>query len=188
VSSSLSHQAAPIEELTSTLEEEHDIKKAVSMQVMAWFGEIDAGLWIMDVSSVVKEIGVGILRAYKDDPINATTILEKWRVAVGDTFADKVAVDLLKGNYLEVEASSFQDHSTDPLLVYFPSSELPTDPAARFSDLFLTRPRWRAEDIHPFLEDIVLDNKDRDKLLLKFARAVTGSGTVWYTSRAKLNP
>lgn len=73
-----------------------------------------------------------------------------------------------------------------PLIAYFPASALPPDPAARFTDLFLTRLRWRADDISPFLADIVVDNKERDKLLLKYARAVTDSEGVWYTSRAKL--
>ena len=73
------------------------------------------------------------------------------------------------------------------MLVYFPSSALPSEPAARFTDLFLTRQRWKAEEIAPFLSDIVLDHKERDKLLLKYARAVTDSEGVWYTARAKYN-
>lgn len=71
-------------------------------------------------------------------------------------------------------------------LVYFPASSLPADPAARFADLFLTRTRWKADEITPFLADIVVDNKDRDRLLLKYARAVTDSEGVWYTARVKL--
>lgn len=71
-------------------------------------------------------------------------------------------------------------------LVYFPASGLPVDPASRFADLFLTRSRWKADEIAPFLIDIVVDNKERDKLLLKFARAVTDTDGVWYTARAKL--
>jgi hypothetical protein len=44
----------------------------------------------------------------------------------------------------------------------------------RFADLFLTRERWKAEHIKPYLSDLTVDNtKDHDKLLLKYARALT---------------
>ena len=42
---------------------------------------------------------------------------------------------------------------------------LPTDPAMRFTDLFLTRKHWKAEEIVPYLSDIAVDTKDLDKLL-----------------------
>ena len=89
-----------------------------------------------------------------------------------------------QGNYIS-RATEFDDPPVYELL-YFPSSALPSDPAARFTDLFLTRPRWKAEEIAPFLADIVVDAKDRDRLLLKYARAITDSEGVWYTTRAKL--
>ena len=39
----------------------------------------------------------------------------------------------------------------------------------------LTRGRWKAEHVEPYLSDsdIVVDTKDLDKLLLKYARALT---------------
>ena len=77
------------------------------------------------------------------------------------------------------------DDTAEPLLSYFPASELPSDPAGLFADLFLTRTRWKADEISPFLSDIVVDNKERDKLLLKYARAVTDSQGIWYTARTK---
>ena len=65
--------------------------------------------------------------------------------------------------------------SNTALVSHFPCAELPTDPAMRFVDLFFTCERWkaRAEDIKPYLSDIVVDTKDLDKLLLKYARALT---------------
>lgn len=72
-------------------------------------------------------------------------------------------------------------------LRYFPSAELPVEPAARFGDLFLTRSRWKGEDIAPFLVDIALNSKERDKLLLKYARAITDSTGIWYTAIAQYN-
>lgn len=69
--------------------------------------------------------------------------------------------------------------------MYFPYTELPIDPAARFSELFLMRSRWKAQEITPFLDDISVNTKERDKLLLKFARALTDSGVVFYTARTR---
>lgn len=69
------------------------------------------------------------------------------------------------------------------MLSYFPCSALPVDPPSRFIDLFLTRPRWKADDIAPFLSDIAVNSKDRDKLLLKYTRATTDGQCVWYTKK-----
>ena len=73
------------------------------------------------------------------------------------------------------------------LLSFFPASALPVDAAHRFVDLFLTRSRWKADDISPFLADIAIDSKERDKLLLKYARATTDAQGIWYTARAQFN-
>ena len=53
--------------LLSALEDEHDIRRAVSRQVIAWFGTIkeEYGTWEMDVDAVIREVGLGILRAYR---------------------------------------------------------------------------------------------------------------------------
>jgi hypothetical protein len=90
----------------------------------------------------------------------------------------------LQGNILSTRNPYINTSAS--VITYFPASDLPSDPARRFADLFLTRTRWKAEEISPFLIDIAVDNKERDKLLLKYARAVTDSDGVWYTARAKL--
>jgi len=185
VSLSLPPEAASVSKLSDALEEGYEVRREVCEQVMAWFGEIKNEMWNMDVNATVKEVGLGILRAYKDDSISEEDFLAKWKNAVGDRFESKVSLELLSGNYL----SSIDTMKDPPIkaLTYFPSSLLPIDPAARFTDLFLTRPRWKAEDITPFLADIVIDSKERDKLLLKFTRTVTDAGGIWYTARAKYN-
>ena len=140
------------------------------------------------------------------EPILEEDFMQKWRTAVGDKFESVADLRLLsvcdqthcskinctqsmtptnsQGNYLS--RSSTRSLQTVSELVYFPASSLPFDPASRFADLFTTRPRWKAEDIAPFLADIVVDDKDRDKLLLKYARAVTDEDGLWYTTRVKL--
>ena len=90
---------------------------------------------------------------------------------------------LPQGNYIEAESMGMHETS----LKYFPASMLPVDPAARFSDLFLTRSKWKVEDISPFLSDIAVNSKERDKLLLKYCRAVTDPDGIRYTARAQYN-
>lgn len=65
VSLSQPHHAADVENLAAALEDDHEVKRDVSRQVMGWFGEVKGGKWAMDVNATVKEVGVGILRAYK---------------------------------------------------------------------------------------------------------------------------
>ena len=84
-----------------------------------------------------------------------------------------------QGNYI------CRPSSEGRALIYFPSSELPITPADRFTDLFLTQSRWKADEIAHFLKEIAVDNKERDKLLMKYARTTTDNeGSVWYTSRS----
>jgi sister chromatid cohesion protein DCC1 len=47
------------------LHDDHDIRPQVTKQVMAWFGDVDEHHWRMDVPSVLKQVGKGILRAYR---------------------------------------------------------------------------------------------------------------------------
>jgi sister chromatid cohesion protein DCC1 len=65
ISLSLPPDAAPVGELTSILDQDHEIHRAVSEQVMSWFGSLDDGRWKMDAKAVVKEIGLGLLMNHK---------------------------------------------------------------------------------------------------------------------------
>jgi len=135
----------------------------------------------MDINAVLKELGLSILRhRTQGTPIKKEELLAKWKSIVGDTFESSVSLSLLSGNYLVSPSDS-------ELLSYFPASSLPIDAAPRFADLFLTRSKWKAEDISPFLTDVAIDSKERDKLLLKFARATTDARGIWYTARAQFN-
>jgi len=123
--------------------------------------------------------------------------MAKWKDAVGDTFAASADLDLLSVCYLSfTNLTHIHSHdlqgsylvsvldNTDHL-TFFPSSELPVDPAQRFADLFLTRSRWRRDDIVPFLQEIATNSKERDKLLLKYCRTIPDTQGVWYTSRTQ---
>ena len=67
VSSSQPHNAAPVLELSRSLEFEHEVRREMLLQVMRWFGQVDDAnkRWKMDVEKVVRQVGVGILRQYK---------------------------------------------------------------------------------------------------------------------------
>lgn len=134
-------------------------------------------------------------------PVAEDAFLAEWRAAVGDTFAEGVVLGLLsvrvsvvsiciadrcfQGNYLSALAPS--NDAPTSMLTYFPASALPVEPAARFGELFLTRARWRQDEIAPFLADVAVGAKERDRLLLKHARATTDAEGVWYTARATYN-
>ena len=91
----------------------------------------------------------------------------------------------VQGTYLLHPAPSPSSPSAPTHLTYFPLSSLPASPQQLFSDLFLTRTRWRAEDIEPFLAGVARGRGELEKLLVKYARAtVTEGGGVWYTARA----
>ena len=67
VSLSQPHNSASVLELCRSLEYEHEVRREVTLQVMRWFGEVDAAdeLWKMDVEKVVRQVGLGILRRHK---------------------------------------------------------------------------------------------------------------------------
>ncbi|KAF8640021.1 hypothetical protein AX17_001265 [Amanita inopinata Kibby_2008] len=185
VSLSLSHDAAPVNELALILANDHEVEQTVTKQIMSWFGRITGDMWEMDVRAIVKEIGLNILSAHSREPIEQESLLAKWKAAVGDSFESAVSLDLLSGNHIVSDALGTVPESQ--MLTYFPASVLSVDPAARFAELFLVRPRWKEEEISPFLVEIALDAKERDKLLLKYCRAITEAGTVWYTARTQYN-
>ncbi|KAH9017071.1 sister chromatid cohesion protein Dcc1 [Lactarius hengduanensis] len=183
VSLSQPHDAASVQELSQPLEDEHEVKREVTLQVMRWFGQVDVEnvSWNVDIEKLVRQVGLGVLRQHKNDPVSEDEFMAKWNTAVGDTFTSSTSLQLLTGNYL-CASSPF---CSSTMLSYFPCAGLPVDPVARFSDLFLTRPRWKAEDIVPYLFDIAVDSKDLDKLLLRYARALTDKDGLWYTARAR---
>ncbi|KAF8621562.1 hypothetical protein AX15_007590 [Amanita polypyramis BW_CC] len=176
---SLPHDDAPIDELAPALATDHEVPHTVTDQVMSWFGEVSGGKWKMDVKAVVKEIGLNLLREHRHESIEQNFLLTSWKASVGDTYESAVSLDLLSGNFI----TSNELGST--MLTYFPATALPVEPAARFADLFLARPRWKEGEIASFLTDIAVNTKERDKLLLKYCRSITESGSVWYTARTQ---
>jgi sister chromatid cohesion protein DCC1 len=64
-----------------------------------------------------------------------------------------------------------QPSDSYPLTIqYFASDNLPTDAAKRIQRLFQKREQWTLEELSPFLDDIAVDAKKKDAVLLKYAR------------------
>ncbi|KAG5648993.1 hypothetical protein DXG03_000342 [Asterophora parasitica] len=65
VALSLSYESASVERLSSSLADDHDVPRAISTQVISWFGSIKDGKWKMDVNPLIKEVGLGVLRQHR---------------------------------------------------------------------------------------------------------------------------
>ncbi|KAF8322142.1 hypothetical protein DL93DRAFT_2124030 [Clavulina sp. PMI_390] len=171
----------PVPAFQTILQRDHGLSPEISDQVMRWFGPSEKDLWEPDYDQISKVIGLSLLSKNKNTSIAEDLFMSQWRDAVGDAHVEHVNLPLLTGNYL----SSATEASTETsVLWYFPSSELSINPVERFKDLFLTRTKWRSDDLVPFINDLTLDTKARDKLLLKFCRPFKDEkGQVWYTGR-----
>ncbi|KAF9519152.1 hypothetical protein BS47DRAFT_1288725 [Hydnum rufescens UP504] len=194
VSQAYAIDAIPLDQLAELLNSQHGVIAEITTQVSRWFGEIidDAGgrIWKVNVKAVVQEsrylsfvyLAKGYV-IYKDTSVDEGVFLDEWRRAVGDSLEETVSLEITS-TLLIFHLPRAMPSAT---LQYFPSSSLPLDAAARFADLFLTRPKWRADTITPFLQGIAFDTKQIDKLLLKFCRMTKDeTGVVWYTARVQV--
>jgi sister chromatid cohesion protein DCC1 len=90
-----------------------------------------------------------------------------------------------QGNYLLDDPPLSALINPSKTITYFPLHALPLHAPTRFADLFLTRQRWRPEDMTPFLRGLTRDGdkKERDKLIVKFVRVVKDKDGVWWHPR-----
>lgn len=120
------------------------------------------------------------------EPSPSDDFLAAWRAATGEPWCDHADLSLLVGEYLLSDAPPSAFTTSCPRIQYFPTHALPLHPPTRFSDLFLTRPRWRPAEMEPFLAGLFRegDTKARDKLVAKYVRVVKErEGTWWYPRR-----
>ncbi|GMK57313.1 hypothetical protein CspeluHIS016_0401470 [Cutaneotrichosporon spelunceum] len=175
---------APAEAIMAALAGDHDVQSDLSRSVMDLFGSLVGDEWTADVSAVVRELGRGLLAAQGTVPQPLNVLLSQWTSAAG-AFEAHVALDLLAGSYLLRDpppAASVREQ----LVEYFPVHTLSANVPTRFADLFLTRARWRPDDMIPFLRGLYPegDSKARDKLVAKHIRVVKErEGAWWYPRR-----
>ena len=70
VSSSYSLDSAPALEIAEMLQCDHEVPQDVSIQVMAWFGELsDVSIsdrsWKVNITSIIRQLGIGILSLHR---------------------------------------------------------------------------------------------------------------------------
>ncbi|WVQ73401.1 hypothetical protein IAR50_002973 [Cryptococcus sp. DSM 104548] len=177
---------APTETLINILEKEYDILPSLSSPFLGLFGHVEGDMWIGDLKKIVKEVGMGLLtRIGRNKKLDE--FVKEWKAEVGEDWEGLVDMKLLKGEYLAnpPPASALAAGTRCPLLTYFPLSSLPLQPAPRFSELFLTRTRWRPDEMTPFLKGLTRegDKKERDKLVVKFVRVVKEKDGIWWYPR-----
>lgn len=79
-----------------------------------------------------------------------------------------------QGHILTFPAPPTQPSPSNPSMIqHFAASDLPIDAASRLQHLFQKREQWTLVELSPFLDDIAVDAKKRDAILLKYARTTT---------------
>ncbi|KAI8982349.1 sister chromatid cohesion protein Dcc1 [Mycotypha africana] len=105
--------------------------------------------------------------------------MKMWKTLSLNLFEPKL--EYIEGLYKLTEITKVQ--KVEQHISYFPVSALPMDPARRFAVLFGAKEFWSAEEITPFLSDLAPKSKERENLLLKFARMRKENDKVLYASR-----
>lgn len=99
-------------------------------------------------------------------------------VAEFETAGFEPSLDLLRGEALVEEVLG---HT---MVAYFPETELPREPRARFDRLWRRRERWTPADMAPFIDPLTGPGTTRDDLYLQFCRTVNPpEGGVLLTRR-----
>ncbi|WWC88665.1 uncharacterized protein L201_003578 [Kwoniella dendrophila CBS 6074] len=171
--------------IINSLEHDHEVDSSISKQVLSLYGKItindeEEEIWEANTKRILKEIGNGLLIGCQNKKLDEFE--DEWKFEVGEEWKDEIDITLLEGEYLlnpsPITSLSFSTSFSSPksseLITHFPISNLPLQPSERFSELFLTREKWKPKDILPFLKGLTRDNdiKSRDKLISKFVRVV----------------
>lgn len=89
----------------------------------------------------------------------------------------------LRVNVKQLEGTAVTNsHVTPPVIWYFPEHNLPDVVTDRFAVLFEAKPKWRLEEITPFLQNLP-SCQSAGVLLTKFARVNTLNGVKYYSSK-----
>lgn len=166
----------PITETIQALQDDHDVREEVASSILtSWFGRAEDGTAKVDMDKVARYIGEQLLKTRALQPTKTSTVILEWHNQLsggGISQEVKAPLSLLRGLYIEFPAPPTPSTSNVPRTIqYYPKSLLPLDPAPRFQELFLTRSQWYLDELEPFIEDLSVDSKRREALLLRYARA-----------------
>jgi len=84
----------------------------------------------------------------------------------------------------QLEGIAVTNLQTSPACIWhFPEYNLPENTTDRFAVLFETKPKWKLEEITPFLQNISSTSHSVGILLTKFARVANTNGIKYYSSK-----
>ncbi|CDR88981.1 uncharacterized protein SPSC_06672 [Sporisorium scitamineum] len=184
----------PLQETVEALRSVHALRpQVVTALLTQFFGSrnaTDPTSVALDTKAIVHYLGVQALKSTARIAIPLTDFMRTWHDScLSPDFSDLAHLDLLSGYYILTPSPSptvsLYPNPASVKIQFFSTHELPTDPAARFQDLFLTRPSWLAADLLPFINDLALNDKKKDSLLLKFTRASKTKVLDWELSDAE---
>ncbi|EST09255.1 Sister chromatid cohesion protein Dcc1 [Kalmanozyma brasiliensis GHG001] len=179
--------SVPLQETVEALATVHELNRQVVTALLTqFFGTLTGETVALDTKSIVHFLGVQSLKTARIG-VPLTTFMRDWHAAcLSPDFRALASLDLLSGYYILTPSPapgvSLYPNPASTQIQFFSRHELPVDPAARFQDLFLTRPSWIAADLTPFIQDLALNDKKKDALLLKFARASKAKVLDWELS------
>ncbi|SJX64965.1 uncharacterized protein SRS1_15791 [Sporisorium reilianum f. sp. reilianum] len=186
-------ESVPLQETVEALHTVHGLRpQVVTALLTQFFGSrhaADASSVTLDTKAIVHFLGVQALKSTARIAIPLSDFTRTWHAScLSPDFCALAHLDLLSGYYILTPAPSpnvsLYPNAAAVKIQFFSMHELPTDPAARFQDLFLTRPSWLAADLLPFVSDLALNDKKKDGLLLKFTRASKTKVLDWELSEA----
>lgn len=184
--------AVPLQETIDALETVHSIRPQISTALLTQFfgttSSSDPATVKLDTKAIVLFLGIQSLKSTARIAIPLSDFLHTWSSSCLSSadFLAYVHLDLLAGYYLlspsPAPGIALFPNPASVKIQFYSRLELPADPAARFQDLFLTRPAWVAADLLPFINDLALNDKKKDSLLLKFTRASKTKVLDWELS------
>lgn len=184
----------PLQETVDALYTVHGLRQQVVTALLTQFfgtrSTKDPTRVELDTKAIVHFLGVQALKSTARIEIPLSEFVHIWHEScLSADFRSMAHLDLLSGYYILTPAPSpsvsLYPNPAAVKIQFFSYHELPADPAARFQDLFLTRPSWLAADLLPFINDLALDDKKKDSLLLKFTRASKTKVLDWELSDAE---
>ena len=186
--------SVPLSATVDALHKVHGLRpQVVTALLTQFFGSLttcDSASVKLDSNAIVHFLGVQTLKSTARIGIPLSDFLRTWSDScLSPDFRSLARLPLLSGYYILSSPPSpnvlLYPNPASVKIQFYSSYELPTEPAARFQDLFLTRPSWIAADLLPFIEDLALDSKKQDSLLLKFTRASKTKVLDWELSDAE---
>lgn len=151
----------------------------IAEYILRSFGEKAGQQYTLSIPRYLSYVGMSLLQTRPRESKDA--FLQAWQEKVPDIFRHQINLSSLRGQYL-------LDDKDGNTIIYFPRTSLPSDPPARFQDLFLTREKWEADEMRPFIEDLVPEGQKKklDAMIIKYVRVQKmPNGKVIWSSRVR---